>query len=203
MKLFLLGSTGKAGAAILDESLRRGHNVTAFVRAPSKLTHSGRNLRVIEGDVLQCGTLSADMTGHDAVISSLSPGTFKRSRLQRRFAETVVPAMQRAEVRRLLILSVAFLFDGGGLLPLIFGNTFFRNIKEGAGEMEAVVKQSGLNWTIARLPRLTAGPSRGSYQVRPNCRPPSLSISNGSLACFVLDEIERNEYVKTTVGVSA
>jgi len=37
MKIALIGATGNAGSRILDEALRRGHHVTAFVRDARKL----------------------------------------------------------------------------------------------------------------------------------------------------------------------
>ena len=37
MHIVLLGATGFVGAALLNESLHRGHQVTAVVRHPEKL----------------------------------------------------------------------------------------------------------------------------------------------------------------------
>ena len=106
-------------------------------------------------------------------------------------------------VQRLVILSVAFLFDDAGIAAAIFGNTLFRNNKIGAAEMEEVIRNSGLEWTIVRLPRLVDSPSATEYHVRAEHMPPAMSITNGSLARFLLDEVEQNHYVHTTVGVSA
>jgi len=203
MRLFLLGSTGKAGSAILQEALRRGHQVTILVRTPEKVSIKHKNLKILQGDVLDAGALSAALPRHEAVISSLSPGTLKRTDLQKRFAKRIAEAMSRADVQRLLILSVAFLFEDAGIAAAIFGNTLFRNNKLGAAEMEDVVKNSGLAWTIVRLPRLVDSPFPGAYRVRAEHMPPAMSITNGSLACFLLDEVEQNHYMHTTVGISA
>ena len=94
-------------------------------------------------------------------------------------------------------------FEDAGIAAAIFGNTLFRNNKIGAAEMEKIVKNFGLEWTIVRLPRLVALPSPGEYRIRTEHMPPALSIANGSLARFLLDEVEQNHYVHTTVGVSA
>lgn len=37
MKLFVLGATGGTGNELVEAALRRGHQVTAFVRSPMKL----------------------------------------------------------------------------------------------------------------------------------------------------------------------
>ncbi len=89
MKLFLLGSTGKAGSAILQGALRRGHQVTALVRTPEKVGPKHQNLKILQGDVLDPGALAAALPAHDAIISSLSPGTLKRTDLQKRFAKCI------------------------------------------------------------------------------------------------------------------
>ena len=38
MKIVLFGATGMIGSRVLAEALRRGHEVTAVVRDPSKVT---------------------------------------------------------------------------------------------------------------------------------------------------------------------
>ncbi len=203
MKLFLLGSTGKAGSSVLPEALQRGHHVTVLVRTPEKVVFKHKNLTILEGDVLDPNALATALPGHDAVISCLSPGTIKRTDLQKRFAKCITEAMLTVGVQRLVILSVAFLFDDAGIAAAIFGNTLFRNNKIGAAEMEEVIRNSGLEWTIVRLPRLVDSPSPTEYHVRAEHMPPAMSITNRSLARFLLDEVEQNRYVHTTVGVSA
>ncbi len=203
MKLLLLGATGKAGSAFLEQALERGHLVTAMVRTPAKILARHPNLTVVQGDALDIAALNVHLPGHDAVISALSPGTLKHSTLQRRFMETVTTVMANCGVKRLLVLSVAFLFNDAGVLASVLGNTIFRNIRRGSQEMEEVVQGSGLAWTIVRLPRLTAGGRVGEYRTRAGHAPPALSISRGSLARFVLTEVERNQFVQTVVGISA
>jgi len=203
MRLLLLGATGKAGSAFLQQALGNGHSVTAFVRTPTKIVITHSNLTVVQGDALHLDRLMAHLPGHDAVISALSPGTLGRSTLQQRLMETVTAAMTKSGVKRLLVLSVAFLFQDAGVVSSIVGHTLFNNIREGSGEMEEVVRNSGLNWTIVRLPRLTGDGRSGEYRVRAEHAPPAMSISRGSLARFVLEEIERDQYIRTVVGVSA
>jgi len=202
MKLLLLGATGKAGSAFLEQALERGHLVTAVVRTPTKIIADHANLTVVQGDALDIDALNVHLPGHDAVISALSPGTLKHSTLQRRFMETVTTAMTNRGVKRLLVLSVAFLFNDGGLLASVLGSTIFRNMRRGSQEMEEVVQCSGLAWTIIRLPRLTADGRAGEYHTCAGHAPPALSISRGTLARFVLTEVEQNQFVQTVVGIS-
>jgi putative NADH-flavin reductase len=203
MRLFLLGATGKAGSAFLEQALGHGHFVTAFVRTPDKIAARHSNLTVVQGDALNLDALTAHLPGHDAVVSALSPGTLGPSTLQRRFMENVTVGMSKSRVERLIVLSVTFLFQDAGLITSFFGHTLFDNIRKGSGEMEQVVQSSALDWTIVRLPRLTSDIRPGKYNARTAQPPPARSISRGSVANFVLTEVEQNQYRRTVVGVSA
>jgi len=202
MKLFLLGSTGKAGRAILREALERGHSVTAYVRAPGKIAQLHPHLTVVQGDAIDTDRLAKYMAGHDAVVSSLDAQTLKRSSLQRQLAESVRGAMESSGASRLLILSVAFLYDNAGLATFVLGRTIFRHVRQGSSEMEEVIQQSRFDWTIVRLPRLLDSVTPKSYRTVVGHAPPAVTISNGALASFLLDEVEEGKFIQTVVGVS-
>jgi putative NADH-flavin reductase len=46
MKIAVLGGTGPSGIQVVKEALERGHNVTAIVRNPDKLTEKHDRLKV-------------------------------------------------------------------------------------------------------------------------------------------------------------
>jgi len=75
--------------------------------------------------------------------------------------------MQRSRVKRLLILSAAAHFPGifNRIVSLIL-----RNHMRDSLAMEEVVRASGLNWTIARPPRLTQE-KYASYRSREDAAP--------------------------------
>ncbi|PYQ02666.1 MAG: hypothetical protein DMF82_15390 [Acidobacteria bacterium] len=50
MKLFILGANGKTGTQLVDLALARGHQFTAFVRSPGKITRRHPRLQVQRGD---------------------------------------------------------------------------------------------------------------------------------------------------------
>jgi putative NADH-flavin reductase len=49
MKVVLFGASGMIGSRILQELIRRRHEVTGVVRSPEKITVSG--VKVVKGDV--------------------------------------------------------------------------------------------------------------------------------------------------------
>ena len=73
MKVAIIGASGNIGSAIRDEALSRGHQVTAIVRHPEKITIKNPALTVMQGDVLK-DNVDRIVRGHDAVISAYNPG---------------------------------------------------------------------------------------------------------------------------------
>lgn len=71
MKLLVFGSTGGTGSRIVQQALSQGHTVTAFARDPGKMHLTHKNLRVVQGDVLEPGSIVAAMPGQEAVLSAL------------------------------------------------------------------------------------------------------------------------------------
>ena len=72
MKIVLFGATGHVGHAILDEALSRGHQVTAIVRDPSRLSASHAHIKAVTGDATRPASWQDAARGADVVIASLS-----------------------------------------------------------------------------------------------------------------------------------
>jgi len=70
MKVVLIGATGNAGSRILNELVRRGHQVTAIARHPEKVAKLN-GVTAVKGNLDNCASLADLMAGHDAVISSV------------------------------------------------------------------------------------------------------------------------------------
>lgn len=74
MKIALLGATGFVGTALLHEALTRGHQVTAILRDPAKLTTPHERLTVVTGDVTNDAQLTQELAGHELVLSAYNAG---------------------------------------------------------------------------------------------------------------------------------
>jgi putative NADH-flavin reductase len=70
-RITVLGGTGYAGAAIVAEAARRGHEVTAVSRTAPDRPVEGVDYAI--GSVLDAAVLDAVVPGRDVVISALSP----------------------------------------------------------------------------------------------------------------------------------
>ncbi len=206
MKLVVLGATGGVGLEIIRQAIEHGHAVTAFVRAPDRLKVFGDRISLRKGDLLSGTDLERAIDGHDAVASAFGPRlpiSKADGTLLQRFATALTGAMQGTGVRRLALVSTAFLFKDSVIPPAyLVGRLFFRNLVADASEMEGVLVRSGLDWTIVRPPRLTDKPYTGAYRVREDHLPRfGFTISRGDVADFVLRCAETHVSIRKIVGV--
>ena len=206
MRLFILGATGGIGRELVGQGLRRGYNVTAFVRAPEKLGVPREGLTAVQGDPLSAEAIGAALVGHDAVLSALGPPGPGRTTIVGDSARATVAAMRSAGVRRLLVVGVALLFEDAGFVASVLRKTLLRNVAADSAEMERIVKGSDLDWTIVRPPRLTNRPATRRYAVRDGHLPQgaggSASVSRADVAHFLLDEVEQPAHVRRVVGMA-
>lgn len=187
---------------MIRQALERGHSVTAFVRDPKRLKVFDGRIGVIKGDLLTRSEQERVIQGHDAVLSAFGPHGDDTG-VWRRFALTLTEAMMRTWVRRVVVLSVAFLFKGSIIPPaFLLGHLFFRKTVTGASQMEDVFVKSGLDWTIVRPPRLTDKPLTGKYRVRDGHLPTfGFTISRADVADFMIKAVENRSSIAQIAGV--
>ena len=200
MKLFVIGATGRTGREIVQQALERGHYVTAFVRSPESMTLKNDRLTVLKGDAMDENQLFEAMQNHDAVLSALGPRkVFKPSSLLHDSALATTRAMKRAGVKRLLVLSAAAHFPG---IPNRIVSFVLRSHMRDSRAMEEVVQVSGLDWTIARPPRLTEE-DYTSYRRREGAAPKmGFTLARKAVAAFMLDAIEQQKHFHKIVGIA-
>jgi putative NADH-flavin reductase len=200
MKLFVIGATGRTGQEIVQQALERGHHVTAFVRLPEAVNSKQERLTVFQGDAANENQLAEAMQSHDAVLSALGPReVFKPSSLLHDSAVATTRTMRRSGVKRLLILSAAAHFPG---IPNRIVSFILRNHMRDSLAMEKVVQESGLEWTIARPPRLTQE-QYTAYRSREGSAPEKgFTLSRKAVAAFMLDAIEQKRHFQKIVGIA-
>lgn len=79
-RITVLGGTGYAGAALVAEARRRGHDVTAVSRSTPDAPVDGATY--VEGSVLDPGVIDTAVEGADVVVSALSPRGDMAGRLE-------------------------------------------------------------------------------------------------------------------------
>jgi putative NADH-flavin reductase len=200
VKLFVIGATGRTGQEIVQQALARNHHVTAFVRSPENITLQNERLTVLKGNAMDENQLFRAVQNHDAVVSTLGPReVFKPSSMLHDSAVATTRAMNRAGVKRLVVLSAAAHFPG--LLNRI-ASFIMRNHMRDSRAMEAIVQATGLDWTIARPPRLTQE-DYATYRSRENAAPRmGFSVSRKAVAAFMLEAIEQEKHFHQIVGIA-
>ena len=203
MKLFILGATGGIGRHLVELALEHQHAVTAYVRSPEKMTVEHEQLRAVQGDVFDAGEMAEAMRGHDAVLSAFGPTTILSSTLRRDFGRTLTAAMRKSGVRRVELVSAAFLFADIGRLGNFLKATLFRQMAPDMAAMEREVAQDDLDWTIVRPPRLTNAAARQAYRADDGDLPKGgFTISRADVAHFMIGEAEKPAHRQHIVGLA-
>jgi uncharacterized protein YbjT (DUF2867 family) len=204
MKIIVVGASQGTGAEAVRVALARGHEVTAFARTPGRLVLddapggalAGRaaHLTRLAGDFHDRRSVDAAVRGHDAVIvtaSSTSLAGFKKK--PRYFSEgtgLVIDAMKAHGVRRLVVLSALGTGESrrlmGFFLEKVMVSFLLKLPYEDHERQEQMVRQSGLDWVIARPGRLTNGPARRQYVKTAAIERVPKAISRADVADFLV-----------------
>lgn len=208
MRLFILGATGKTGRELVDLALEQGHQVTAFVRSPEKITVKHKRLKVIQGSPQDVPGMAKAMKGQAAVFSALGPQPKEvftalkdRAWTMEHFAANILSAMKKAKVKRLVLFSTAGLFPNQNPFVRFLSFLARHHMKDLKG-MEEAVAQSPADWTIVRPNWLAPGLDE-SYRAQKNALPPEpLKMTFHALAKFMLDSVTEGTYRKQIVGLA-
>lgn len=209
MKVLVLGATGGTGREVVTQALRQGHDVTAFVRDPRKMTSPDRRLRVAVGSATDDeGAVARAVSGQDVVVSALGRRTsFRSSGLIARSMRVIVPAMESQGVKRLIVVSAYGVGDSGRdapLLPRLMYGLLLRDIFADKKAGEDYLRRSDLDWTLVYPVALTNGPRTGTYRVgeRLELRGILPRISRADVADFILAQLGSAAYRRKVAVVA-
>ena len=198
MKLTIFGATGATGTELARQALEAGHEVTAVVRDPGRMSVPAQSrLNVITADVMDPASISPAVAGADAVITAIAPHGLGRSTLRRDSTRGIMQAMGKVGARRLLFVSGSIVADEGEsfylryLLKPVVRRTFLRNTTADFAATEAEIRAADLDWTIFRPPSLDNKPASGAYRTAvdrsvPHC----FAISRADLAACMLAALD-------------
>jgi putative NADH-flavin reductase len=219
VKLTVFAATGRVGHALVEQALAAGHDVTAVVRDPGKLTPG---VRAVTADLAKAdpAAMESAVAGADAVLSGLGPRSRSDAGITAPGTRAIVEAMRTAAVRRLVVVSAAPVSTtpspgrpnpprdpGEGIVmrtllsPMI--KAVLRAHYADLARMEDLLRDSDLDWTAVRPPRLIDKPLTGEYRIaiEQNLRGGS-TISRADVAHAMLAVIDRPETVRKAIGVA-
>jgi hypothetical protein len=196
MNIAIIGATGNIGSRVLDEALRRRHEVTAITRDPRKLEpRAGVTVRA--GSTSDGPALTRTLKGHDVVIVSVK---WNENDIGR-----VIDVIRTSGVKRCLFVV------GAGSLIRKDGRTHFDHMAEKGVQpptskpaslaLEAIRKVSDLDWT-AISPAASIQPGARTAKFRLGLdrlvedNEGRSAISREDFAVAILDEIEKPKHIR-------
>jgi putative NADH-flavin reductase len=209
MKLTIFGATGGTGTSLAEQALAAGHDVTAVVRDPARLSIStSARLQVSTADVMDPAAIVTAVAAADAVVSAIGPRGTGVTTVSQDTVRSIIAAMQKAGSRRLLTVSGSIVADEGEsaylrLIKPVVRRTFLRHVCADMRAAEAEVEATDLDWTIMRPPRLTDGPATGRYRTSiGGGLPRSLTVTRADLAACILAAISDPATVREHIAVA-
>jgi putative NADH-flavin reductase len=204
MKLFVVGATGRTGGLVVRQALARGHEVTAFTRRPEAVKLTDSRLRVACGDGLSLDDL-AQVAGHDAVLSIVAAPDLKQTTVAEQVTRNVVCAMDDNGVSRIVVTSSHALVATKPKLAVAFIRMVLRHSYADARNMEAVLRQSSLDWRIVRANRLTDKPAVGAVVRMPDGQDfvgGATELTRADLAATLLDVVADDTLARQAIEVT-
>jgi putative NADH-flavin reductase len=221
MRLTIVAATGGIGSQLLRQAVTAGHEVTVVVRDPRRLPDVP--VRVVVQDLAAAdpaGLVSA-VDGADAVLSGLGARSGAQAGVASRGTRALVQAAEATGVRRIIVVSAASVGTvpspgrpnpprhnpGDGLfmryLAAPLAKAAFRRHYVDLALMEDILRDSDLDWTVIRPPRLLNGRLTGRYRTayEHNVRA-GMFISRADVAYYMLDVIDRRETVHRVIGIA-
>ena len=222
MKLTIFAATGGIGRQLLEQAIAAGHDVTAVVRSPEKL--SGEAVRVVKADLAapDPAALESAVRGADAVLSGLGPRSNTDAGIAARGTAAIVAAMQATHVRRIVVVSAAPVGTtpspgrpkpprhdpgDGFFMRHLFSHVAtaaFGKVYTDLALMEDILRDSGLDWTVVRPPRLANRPGTGRYRTAygQNVRGGWI-VPRADVAHLMLAVLGQPDTIKQVIGVAS
>jgi uncharacterized protein YbjT (DUF2867 family) len=204
MRLAIFGATGATGRHLVGQALQAGHHVTALARTAGAITEHA-HLDIVIGSLDQPQALQHVLRDADVVISVLGVRKGSAPTVCTDGMRAILSAMPATGGPHLVALSAYGASETGRDSWFV---RFVRKVIAGKMQdkdtMEALVRASGVPYTLVRPPVLTNGAATGNYRSGPALKPGWLGhLSRDDLAAFILGEAETGAHTGKAVVVSA
>jgi putative NADH-flavin reductase len=205
MRVLIIGASKGIGLETTRQALKAGHVVRALARSASGIAASDKNLEEIQGDARNPQDVEAALSGMDVVIQTLGVGVGALLRPVHLFSDAtrvLIAAMEAQGVKRLVCVTGFGAGDSYGNIGCL-QRVPFRIVLGRAYDdktvQERLIKESKLDWTIARPGILTSGARTDRYKVLSEVAQwRNGTISRSDVADFLVSQIEDRTFVRQT-----
>ena len=203
MRVLIVSASKGIGLVTTRQALDAGHDVRALARSATAIAVSNPSLEKIRGDALKTEDLEAALVGMDAVIQTLGVGLgdlFRPVHLFSDATRVLIAAMRSQGVKRLICVTGFGAGDSRASISclqrlpfqIVFGRAY-----DDKSLQEKLIKESELDWTIARPGVLTSGPRTGHYRILAEASQwRNGIISRADVAEFLVRQIGDQAYIR-------
>jgi putative NADH-flavin reductase len=208
-KLIVFGGSGGTGLKVVEQALEAGHNVTVVLRNPNSFPIRHEQLRIIKGDVLNLQTYENTFFGMDAVISCLGTRNREATIVYSQGVSNIIQAMKKVDMDRIICISagaVEIAPKASVLMKFLMRNILQKLFKYSYADMllmEGILRESNLNWTVIRPPRLLNGDKTGKYRTSKNEFISNMSsLTRADLADYIIKHLDDEKTFKSKVEIT-
>ena len=205
MRVLIIGASKGIGLETTRQALDAGHDVRALARSASAIAVSNPSLEKMPGDALKTEDVEAALVGVDVAIQTLGVGLgdlFRPVHLFSDATRALIAAMRSQVVKRLICVTGFGAGDSRASISclqrlpfqIVFGRAY-----DDKSLQEQLIKESELDWTIARPGVLTNGPRTGRYRILSEASQwRNGIISRADVAEFLVRQIGDQTYIRKT-----
>lgn len=210
MNITIFGGTGATGLLLISKALRSGHTVTVFARSPFKIPIQNQNLRIVKGELTESVKIEEAIKNADAVISLIGPNQKTRGLVIANGIKNIVDSMNKHDVKRLIATATPSYKDsndkfqfgfafGVFMVKALIKDSYINIMQTGK-----FISESGLDWTLVRLPMLSNKPANGKINAGyiGDGKINLFSLSRADLADFLLQQLNDKTWLKKSPVVS-
>jgi putative NADH-flavin reductase len=211
MKVAIIGASGFIGSYVRDEALARGHQVTAIVRHPEKMTVRNARLHVVKADILK-SDVEALVKGHDAVISAYSAGRSGSGIYDEQIKgyKAIISGMKKSGIKRLLVVGGASTLEvspGVQLIDTMNPEQITQGMLATREMLYMLREEKELEWTfLSPAATIAPGERTGSYRVGKDelvkNKEGESKVSTQDYAAAMLDELEKPQHIRERFTVA-
>ena len=203
MRVLIIGASKGIGLETTRQALDAGHDVRALARSATAIAISNPSLEKMRGNALKTEDVEAALVGVDVVIQTLGVGLGELFRPVHLFSDAtrvLIQAMKIQGVKRLICVTGYGAGDSRASIScmqrlpfqIVFGRAY-----DDKSLQEQLIKESELDWTIARPGVLTSGPRTGHYQILSEASQwRNGIISRADVAEFLVRQIGDQTYIR-------
>lgn len=212
MKMTIFGAAGNVGKRVIDEAIRRGHEVTAVLRNPSRATELNPAASVVIGEADNVDDVVRLSAGQDIVISATRPPQGAENQLVTT-AQSLLSGLAQTKVRLLLVGGAASLVvpnsqgtlvvDDINLVPLAWRDIALACL----AQHQLCQKNKSVEWSYLSPPAMISpGERTGTFRLGNDelliDEQGNSAISFEDFSIALVDEAEQDNYSKKRFTVA-